>query len=509
MEFDDIVVGAGSSGAVLAARLSEDARRKVLLVEAGPHYEDLQTMPKSLLNGRQMAWDHDWGYAAEMVPGRLAAYHRGKVTGGSSSVNACLALRGSPADYDEWAGLGNPDWTWRDVLPAFVRLEKDVDASGDHHGRSGPTPIRRCAEADLAPAQKSFLDACFYLGHPKVHDHNHPEATGVGPVPSNLGPNAVRFSSAMAYLHPAQERANLTIRAGCLAGRVLFDGTRAIGIEIEAEGRVQQILGRRVSLCAGAIGSPAILMRSGLGHSEELRAIGIEPRIHLPGVGRNLIDHACIRVKWNSPVGMVDVAAAHLQVLLTHTAPGSSVRNDMQAFLFQWPIQPSLWLQTSLMKPLSRGTIRLRSNRATDCPDIRLNLATDAEDVRRLSEGLRLLGKLVQSPQMKVLGADVCSFDDGQSMPAEQFLALLRNDDWTAAQVVRAVTHYVHPVGTARMGPTHDPGAVVDQHGRLHGAIGLRVVDASIMPTIPRANTHLTCLMIAERVAEWMRAEVT
>lgn len=507
MDVDDIIVGAGSSGAVLAARLSEDVGRRVLLIEAGPDYGGLNQTPPQILNGRRLPLDHDWNYVAEMVPGRSAAYPRGKIVGGSSSVNACVALRGAPADYDEWATLGNAEWSWTAVRPAFVALENDLQFMDEHHGRDGPTPIQRSPHATLWSAQSAFLAGCQSLGFPRVADHNHPMASGAGLIPSNLGAGDTRMSTALVYLQPPSRRVNLAIRADCLANRVVFDGSKAVGVEIASNGRSELVRGRRVTLCAGAIGSAAILLRSGVGPAGDLSEHGIAIQVDAPGVGRNLIDHACLRARWAVAPAIVADDAPHVQAMLTHTASGSNVRNDMQAFLFQWQVPPSLWLQTSLMKPLSRGCVRLRSPDSAEQPEIRLNLASEPEDVRRLADGLRLLGRLLRTPSMTSLNAESISLIEGEVMPAARFGTLLQNDAWVADHVRRAVQHYVHPVGTARMGSRTDREAVVDQHGKVHGTSALYVVDASIMPTIPRANTHLTCVMIAERVAGWMRRE--
>jgi choline dehydrogenase len=508
MEFDDIIVGAGSSGAVLAARLSEDNQRQVLLLEAGPDYPEIGETPATLLDGRQLPGDHDWGLTAEMVPGRSQEYPRGKVTGGCSAVNACLALRGTPADYDEWAALGNPAWFWTQVLPVFSRLEDDQDMQGDYHGAGGPTPIRRYARSELGPAQRAFVDACIELGFPRVQDHNHPEATGVGSGPWNLRRDGIRVSTAIAYLLSARLRSNLTIRPDCLIDRVLLDGTRAIGVELESGGTREQVFGRRITLCGGAIGSPAILLRSGIGPADDLRGVGIEPRVPLAGVGANLIEHAGVGLGWATLPAVVDESTPMVQALLRYTAPDSDQVNDMQVILFQMMMpQPTLLLRSFLMKPRSSGVLRLRARDPHVQPDIRLNLASDPEDIRRLGEGVRLLGRLIRTSQLIDQGAQTIILDDGATMTADETVALIEQEDWLEAYIRRTVRHYVHPIGTARMGPDGDPGAVVDQRCRVRGISHLRVVDASVMPTIPRANTNLTCIMIGERVAGWMREE--
>jgi choline dehydrogenase len=508
MEFDEIIVGSGSSGAVLAARLSEDRGRQVLLIEAGPDYPDLERTPKSLLNGRQQPSDHDWGFTAEMVAGRSTTYPRGKVIGGTSSVNGCVALRGTPADYDEWGALGNSDWNWASVLPVFIRIEDDRDAQGDYHGVGGPIPMRRYAPAELGPVQAAFAGACRQLGFPTAHDHNHPEATGIGFGPFNLRHDSVRISTAIAYLLPARGRPNLSIRSDCLVDRVLFDGNRAIGVEMESHNGPERILGKRVTLSAGTIGTPAILLRSGIGPADDLRTIGIAPKIPLDGVGRNLIDHAGVGFSLDAAPGTVDETTPIAQVLLRYTAPGSCLENDMQAYLLEVLLpQPQQRIRALLVKPNSSGMLRLRSRHPKVQPVIQLNLASEAEDARRLGDGLRLLGKFIQTPQLDPHLARSVNLDDGETVSIGRLGKLLEQSDWVAAHVQSVVRHYVHPVGSARMGPADDPGAVVDQHGRVHGTSGLRVADASIMATIPRANTNLTCIVIGERVAGWMREQ--
>jgi choline dehydrogenase len=279
LNYDDVIVGAGSTGAALAARLSEDPVRKVALLEAGPDYANFELTPEDLRNSRRMSLStHDWGFTAEAVPGRMM----GRVTGGSSAVNATIALRGVPADYDEWAALGNGGWGWKDVLPYFRRLEDDPVGSEELHGRGGPVPICRWRRDELIPTQRAFFDVCRRLGFPEVTDHNDPEATGVGPFPQNRR-ERLRLSTAFAYLLPARERPNLTIQPHCLVDRVLSEHDRAVGVEV-ADGRTRWVVrGSRVTLAAGAIGLPAILLRSGIGPEVPLGELGRPIQRHATG----------------------------------------------------------------------------------------------------------------------------------------------------------------------------------------------------------------------------------
>jgi choline dehydrogenase len=229
MEYDEVIVGGGSAGAVLAARLSEDPSRRVLLVEAGPDYPTLESTPEDLRDGWRMSLGaHDWGWSAVAMQGRAIPYPRGRVTGGSSAVNAAIALRGVPADYEEWAALGNGAWSWARVLPYFRRLEDDPEGTAELHGRDGPIAIRRWRRDELIATQRAFFEACRRLGFPEVADHNHPEASGVGPFPQNRR-GRLRLSTAIGYLLPARARLNLTIRPRCLVERVIFEDQQAVG----------------------------------------------------------------------------------------------------------------------------------------------------------------------------------------------------------------------------------------------------------------------------------------
>jgi choline dehydrogenase len=499
---DVVVVGGGSAGCVLAARLSEDPTRTVLMIEAGPDHAGVAELPQDVLDASQPTVGHDWGYVSEPgAAGRCIALPRARLVGGCSSTNGCFAVRGSPADYDGWAGgVGMGEWSFEHLLPFFCRLEADADFDDPWHGREGPIPIRRPPPDEINPQQRAFIEAAVTVGVPYVADHNRPGAVGVGPTPRNVR-DGVRMSTALTYLSEARRRPNLVIRADALVDRIEVRhgrvvGVRLIGGEVVAAGAVV--------LAAGAYASPAILARSGIGPAGHLADIGIGVVVDLPGVGDNLIDHPLVAVDLPTTPGVSGPRFQAMATLHSQLAPadGAPVLHLFVAGPFDVgpdasPTGAVFGLVCGLMLPRSRGSVRLRSADPLAAPRIDVGHLRDPHDLIRLVEATILARRISRAEPLAglVVGDEL---NPGSSIADD-------DRDAMAASITSRVESYHHPVGTCRMGTDPDAGAVVDPHGRVHGLDRLYVADASIMPTIPSANTNLPTIAVAERIAEWLR----
>jgi choline dehydrogenase len=506
-----VVVGAGSAGCVVAARLTEDPGTSVVLLEAGPDHPDVRAAPLDIRSAFVMGGtDHDWGYVSEPMappgtastPGSEAGVVpvlRGKVVGGSSAVNGASIMRSTPTDFAAWVAAGNPAWSWDRVLAAYRRLEDDP-LGGPAHGTGGPLPVRRFAPEEMRPVHRAFLEAAASLGHQLIDDHNAPGSLGAGPIPLNQV-DGVRQSAALTHLLAARRRRNLELRAGVTVDRVdLVDGRpRAVvltsGERIEAD---------RVVLCAGVYGSPSILMRSGVGPADELRALGIEPVLDLAHVGRHLRDHPMFVVSAEGDLDALGELVPPVQTMLTATSDGSGdpTHLDLEVALMvttphtsEWFTAPpgTLLLGTALVRPRSEGRMALTSADPDAPPRIRLGFFDDPSDLDRLLVGVDLVRAVFATPAMRRFaraelfpGADVCG-------------------DALRDLVRTATPSYAHGVGTCRMGPGPDT-SVVDQTGRVHGLTDVWVVDASIFPALPSVPTNSTTMVLAERCVAWLRA---
>ena len=518
MKYDTIIVGAGSAGSIIATRLTEDPNHSVLLLEAGDDYSDIGALPEEVKFGYKTSneiWtsEHNWQYTARGTKDATIDIPRGKITGGSSAINGQVFLRAIPEDFDNWVAWGNDKWGFQDILPYYNKLETDMtyqENPGDFHGSEGPIICHRFPEEEWLPGSKAFVEACLKSGYPYCEDANLPDTDGVGPIPLN-NPDGIRWSTAIGYLGISRSRLNLTIRANVEVKKILFNTARtkpqAYGVEVESKGENFVVEGKNIILSAGAIGSPQILLLSGIGPKSHLTEHGLECILDAPGVGQNLRDHPLLPLKWaTKPNVDLDPFGPSGQILLRYTANGSSLKNDMivyfgavtskrrdQGGTKSEPIGIGAGLGLNLA--LSKGELKLATTDHTDQPHLDFNLLDDPEDMRRYREGVRMLVSLENHHSMRELV-------DYRLEPTDEDLATDEKlEEWIRKNV--GTGHHVSC--TAKMGPTSDPMSVVDQHGKVHGIENLRVADASIMPDCVRANTNVTVMAIGEKVSDFIK----
>jgi choline dehydrogenase len=519
-EFDVVVVGAGSAGCAVAGRLTEDPSLRVLLLEAGGSDDVLEV---HIPAGLYKVWRtrRDWNYTTEEQPGldgRKLFWPRGKMLGGSSSFNAMIYMRGAAADYDEWAELtGDKSWSYEHVLPLFRRMEDNARGADRYHGVGGPLRVEDLRSPH--PWTRAVVQSAVAAGYPRNDDFNGPTQEGVGQyqVTQRRGR---RWSAADAYLHPAMRRPNLTVRTGALATRVIVEGGRATGVEYRSGGRVHTVrANREVVLSGGAINTPQLLMLSGIGPAEHLREVGVDVVHDLPGVGQGLQDHPLVPMVYSvrsgkslrlaeTPLNLAKWKAAGRGPLTSNLAEaGLFTRSspelaepDLQyhflpvKFWKQAEIDPDVEAFSTLVvlvRVHSRGSVRLRSADPTWAPAIDAGYLTDERDLDALVAGVEKAREIASvGPLASVLA------DEWSPGPAVQNREALR------AAVKDTLESLYHPVSSCRMGAADDDSAVVDPQLRVRGIDGLRIADASVMPTLVRGNTNAPSIMIGERAAD-------
>ena len=527
--YDYIVVGAGSAGAVLASRLSENPRHQVLLVEAGGDTHFLSRFPLSFGLFIEKP-GVNWLYQSDPEPNtgnRQIPVPRGKMLGGSSAINGLVWVRGQTLDYDTWAQMGARGWSWQDVAPLFTRIEGYEKGGKDGRGTDGPLKITEVP--DQSPLYDAMFQAAVAAGYKVNPDYNSEDQEGIVKTQSSIH-RGLRMSVARCYLEPARKRANLTVVTNAPTRRVLLEGKRCTGIVYEQAGRmVEALAGREVILCAGAVATPQLLELSGIGNPEVLKTHGIAVQHAMPAVGENFRDHLNARIIWKvkersvsynhraqglgalgqglryitSRGGFISLPSAPMLAFL-RTRPDLETP-DVQMHIVPYSIKdpktrklqdfPSMTMSCYQLRPESLGSIHIRSSNPNDQPLIRFNFLADAIDQRAMVEGFKIVRRIVEAPPMDALRGE--EFSPGKDVSSDdEILDWIRNNAQTA----------YHPIGTCRMGP-EGQRTVVDERLRVHGIKGLRIADASIFPTMPSGNTNAPAILVGEKAADLLKAD--
>ena len=501
-EYDYIVVGGGTAGCVVAARLTQDAGTRVLLLEAGSA-ERTRAMTVPDAWPQLLGTPADWaGVTIDQADAGPVAYPRGRTLGGSGAINAMAHVRGHRAVYDGWAAGGAAGWGFADLLPYFRRSEQTEGRDPALRGTEGPVRVAPAAEADRHPVARAFAEALAQIGCPVTDDLSGRQQEGVAWVDLAIDAGE-RVSPADAYLRPVLHRPNLTVEVGCLVTRLHTEHGRCAGASYIRDGAPAQAQAAgEVILCAGAVGSPQLLMLSGIGPAGPLRALGIDPVADIAGVGENLQDHPVVKASFAAGSPLPRSKYNHGEVYAALRSPLAAAHPDLHLFPILLPVPPGPGypppaaghvLVASAMAPDSRGSVKLASKDPQEAPLIDPGFLRDGRDLDRLEAGLLMIRQATASAAFS--GAHTAEVWPGADVGTR---AGLRD------YIRHTIDSYHHPVGTCRMGP--DPGAVVDLELRVRGVSGLRVADASVMPTIPNAHPAATVLAIAERAADLIGA---